>query len=60
MPGAKMPVGILTDFEEFAVYDCRSKPNPTTRQHRAGDAAELQRLRRKVGRARGHLFREAV
>jgi type I restriction-modification system DNA methylase subunit len=23
---AKMPLGILTDFEEFAVYECRSKP----------------------------------
>ena len=26
---AKLPLGILTDFEEFAVYDCRSKPNPS-------------------------------
>jgi len=25
---AKLPMAILTDFEEFAVYDCRSKPNP--------------------------------
>ncbi|MEN6483112.1 MAG: type I restriction endonuclease, partial [Anaerolineaceae bacterium] len=24
---AKLPLSILTDFEEFAVYDCRSKPN---------------------------------
>ncbi|MBI5297910.1 MAG: Eco57I restriction-modification methylase domain-containing protein [Chloroflexi bacterium] len=24
---AKLPLGILTDFEEFAVYDCRVKPN---------------------------------
>lgn len=24
---AKLPLCILTDFEEFAVYDCRSKPN---------------------------------
>ncbi len=24
---AKLPLGILTDFEEFAVYDCRSKPD---------------------------------
>jgi len=24
---AKLPLGILTDFEEFAVYDCRAKPN---------------------------------
>ena len=26
---AKLPLAILSDFEEFAVYDCRSKPNPT-------------------------------
>ncbi len=26
---AKLPVSILTDFEEFAVYDCRVKPNQT-------------------------------
>ena len=24
-----LPVSILTDFEEFAVYDCRNKPNPS-------------------------------
>ncbi|MCB9109610.1 MAG: Eco57I restriction-modification methylase domain-containing protein [Anaerolineales bacterium] len=24
---AKLPLGILSDFEEFAVYDCRVKPN---------------------------------
>jgi type I restriction-modification system DNA methylase subunit/predicted type IV restriction endonuclease len=26
---AKLPLSILTDFEEFAVYDCRTKPAPT-------------------------------
>jgi type I restriction-modification system DNA methylase subunit len=26
---AKLPLGILTDFEEFAVYECRSKPKVT-------------------------------
>ncbi|HUS70396.1 MAG TPA: N-6 DNA methylase, partial [Anaerolineae bacterium] len=26
---AKLPLSILTDFEEFAVYDCRQKPQPT-------------------------------
>ncbi|MEO6133568.1 MAG: type I restriction endonuclease, partial [Ginsengibacter sp.] len=26
---AKLPVSILTDFEEFAVYDCKRKPNIT-------------------------------
>ncbi|HEV8328158.1 MAG TPA: N-6 DNA methylase [Nitrospiraceae bacterium] len=25
---AKLPLSILTDFEEFAVYDCRTRPNP--------------------------------
>jgi len=25
---AKLPVSIITDFEEFAVYDCTKKPNP--------------------------------
>src|SRR3990170_959085 len=25
---AKLPLSVLTDFEEFAVYDCRSKPGP--------------------------------
>ncbi|RLI51831.1 MAG: restriction endonuclease subunit M, partial [Candidatus Thorarchaeota archaeon] len=25
----KLPLGILTDFEEFAVYDCRQRPQPT-------------------------------
>jgi type I restriction-modification system DNA methylase subunit len=25
---AKLPVSILTDFEEFAVYDCNRKPKP--------------------------------
>ena len=24
---AKLPLSILTNFEEFAVYDCREKPN---------------------------------
>ncbi len=33
---AKLPLSILTDFEELAVYDCRSKPNPADKpaQHR--------------------------
>jgi fido (protein-threonine AMPylation protein) len=26
---AKLPLSILTDFEEFAVYDCRTRPNPS-------------------------------
>jgi hypothetical protein len=26
---AKLPLSILTDFEEFSVYDCRIRPGPT-------------------------------
>ena len=26
---AKLPLSIVTDFEEFAVYDCRVKPDPS-------------------------------
>jgi len=28
---AKLPLSILTDFEEFAIYDCRIKPSPNDR-----------------------------
>lgn len=28
---AKLPISIITDFEEFAVYDCTPKPKPTDR-----------------------------
>lgn len=28
---AKLPLSILTDFEEFAVYDCRNRPKHTER-----------------------------
>jgi type I restriction-modification system DNA methylase subunit len=26
---AKLPISIITDFREFAIYDCTKKPNPT-------------------------------
>jgi predicted type IV restriction endonuclease len=26
---AKLPISIITDFEEFSVYDCTKKPKPT-------------------------------
>lgn len=26
---AKLPISIITDFEEFAIYDCTKKPKPT-------------------------------
>ena len=32
---AEAPVGILTDFEEFAVYDCRERPGATHSAARA-------------------------
>ena len=28
---AKLPISILTDFEDFAVYDCRIRPEKTDR-----------------------------
>ncbi len=28
---AKLPLGVLTDFEEFAIYDCRNKPDKNDR-----------------------------
>lgn len=34
---AKLPLGILSDFEEFAVYDCRMKPDK-------GDKASMGRV----------------
>jgi predicted type IV restriction endonuclease len=35
---AKLPVSIITDFEEFAVYDCTRKPSPA-------DGAAVSRVR---------------
>lgn len=26
---AQMPISVITDFEEFAIYDCSNKPKPT-------------------------------
>src|SRR6266567_2000883 len=26
---AKLPISIVTDFEELAIYDCRNEPNPS-------------------------------
>ncbi len=43
---AKLPLSILTDFEEFAVYDCRVKPSKTDKASTArimyvGNCAEF-------------------
>lgn len=35
---AGLPISIITDFEEFAIYDCTKKPNPT-------DKASVARIR---------------
>jgi len=35
---AKLPVSVITDFEEFSVYDCTRKPKPT-------DKASVARIR---------------
>ncbi len=28
---AKLPISLITDFEEFSVYECMNRPNPTDR-----------------------------
>jgi len=32
---AKLAISVVTDFEEFAVYDCTKKPNPTDKSSNA-------------------------
>jgi adenine-specific DNA-methyltransferase len=32
---AKMPISVITDFEEFAIYDCNIKPKPTDKASNA-------------------------
>jgi len=32
---AKLPISIITDFEEFSVYDCTQKPKPTDKASNA-------------------------
>ena len=32
---AKLPISLITDFEEFAVYDCTKKPNPADKASKA-------------------------
>ena len=36
---AHLPLSILTDFEEFAVYNCKNKPNPNDSAATGRDAA---------------------
>ena len=42
---AKLPLSILTDFEEFAVYDCRARPSPSDK----ASAGRIHYLGRKKG-----------
>ncbi|MBX3165315.1 MAG: N-6 DNA methylase [Bacteroidetes bacterium] len=35
---AKMPISVITDFEEFAIYDCSKKPSPS-------DKASIARIK---------------
>ncbi|HEY8660832.1 MAG TPA: TaqI-like C-terminal specificity domain-containing protein, partial [Hanamia sp.] len=32
---AKLPISLITDFEEFAIYDCTKKPNPDDKASKA-------------------------
>ena len=59
---AKLPLSILTDFEEFAVYDCRVKPDKDDKASTARVMLlELHGLRRALGRNRSRSFRrEAI
>jgi len=46
---AKLPVSIVTDFEEFALYDCTKKPSPTDKASTARiKIFHLQRLSQRV------------
>ena len=60
---AKLPLSILTDFEEFAVYDCRIKPDKTDKavRRRGSCYLHLHRVRRHAGTSSPAIFsREAV
>ena len=54
---AQLPLSILTDFEEFAVYDCRVKPNLSD-SPAAGRIMyiTLRSIPRALGRDRRHLL----
>jgi hypothetical protein len=59
---AKLPLSVLTDFEEFAVYDCQRRPKPADkdlpaadRGHRPPDRRPRLRAVRSHGGGNCHL-----
>ena len=47
---AKLPLCVLTDFQEFAVYDCRVKPRPADKPSMARTLyVPYEQLRRRAG-----------
>jgi len=47
---AKLPISILTDFEELAIYDCRLRPKPSDKPRRKTNkvGAKRNKKRRKT------------
>jgi len=45
---AKLPVSIITDFEEFAVYDCTKKPIPADKASVAAETLAITADRLKA------------
>jgi hypothetical protein len=58
---AKLPLSILTDFQEFAVYDCRRKPEKTDKPSAARiDYLTFEQYPDRWDDLAGSLSREAV
>ena len=53
---AKLPMSVLTDFDEFAVYDCRIEPAKTDKAGCGpGRASQVHGIPRSLGRVVGLL-----
>jgi hypothetical protein len=46
---AKLPLSVLTDFEEFAVYDCRIKPSSAACKRKTCNGWTFWRYERSPG-----------
>lgn len=58
---AGLPIGLVTDFEEWAIYDCRSEPHPTDPPTTGRiDYFTYQHLEEKWDELAGLFGREAV